>query len=527
MHASFYTAIYLVTAACALVAAGVASRRRAAPGGRWLLLLSLSIATWTGADAIDTLVSTLSSHVFWAKISYLGSGTVPAFMLLFALEYTHRSRYVTSPTITLLLASSVFIFGSAFTNDIHHLLWPSFSQVPGMNVIMYGHGPLYWIVNVVSYGIMLSAMGLLIGFAIPNRQLYRDQSVALAVATLFPVVCSMVYNFAPGILPGLDTTAIGLTVTCVVLTYTMVRFKLLDLVPIAREVLVENMLDGLIVLDRRARVLDVNPAAITLLSAQPGAWIGREISEMLAHWPDLAEILTASGNEGSRGIAVSPEGRHLSIVSSPVLDAEGQCSGDVVILRDVTEPQVAAETLRARLSQIEALQAELREQAIRDPLTGMYNRRYLDETLERELGRAQREGYPVSLVMIDVDHFKNVNDTFGHAAGDSVLRVIGDRLRAETRLGDMACRLGGDEFLVLLPNTALAAAQTRAEHWRQTVGDAVRATAGDLGYSGTTISLGVASFPQNGRTAHDVLAAADAAVYAAKAAGRNRVFLAM
>jgi diguanylate cyclase (GGDEF)-like protein len=183
--------------------------------------------------------------------------------------------------------------------------------------------------------------------------------------------------------------------------------------------------------------------------------------------------------------------------------------------------------LRARLSQIEALQAELREQAIRDPLTGMYNRRYLDETLERELGRAQREGYPVSLVMIDVDRFKDVNDTFGHAAGDSVLRVIGDRLRAETRLGDMACRLGGDEFLVLLPNTALAAAHARAEYWRVTIEEAIRNSAGELGYSDTTISLGVASFPQNGHTAHDVLAAADAAVYAAKAAGRNRVFLAV
>jgi diguanylate cyclase (GGDEF)-like protein len=210
-----------------------------------------------------------------------------------------------------------------------------------------------------------------------------------------------------------------------------------------------------------------------------------------------------------------------------VLDAAGECSGDVVLIRDITEQQIAAETLRARLGQIEALQEELREQAIRDPLTGMYNRRYLDETLERELGRAQREGYPVSLVMIDVDRFKSVNDTFGHATGDSVLRVIGDRLRAETRLGDMACRLGGDEFLVLLPNTAAEAAHARAEYWRRTIEDAVNTAAGGLGYSNTTISLGVASFPRNGHTAHDVLAAADAAVYAAKAAGRNRVFLAV
>ena len=527
VHASLYTAIYLITTACAIVSALVAWRRRGAPGGRWLVLLAVAIVVWTGADALDTLAATLNTHVLWGKVSYLGSGAVPALMLLFALEYTHRSRLVTPPTITALLFSGVLIAGSAFTNDFHHLLWPGFSFAPGINAIVYAHGPLYWAINTVSYAIMLTAMGLLIGFGIQNRQIYRDQSIALAVATMFPVACSMVYDFVPGFLPGLDTTAIGLAVTCVILTYTMVRFKLLDIVPVAREVLVENMVDGLLVMDQRSRVLDINPAAIRLLSAAPREWIGRDVTEMLRHWPDLAAILMACGEEGSRGVIVSPEGRHLSIMSSPVLGADGTCNGDVVIVRDVTEQQTIAETLRARLAEIESLQAELREQAIRDQLTGMYNRRYLDEALEREIGRAEREGYPVSLVMIDVDHFKVVNDTYGHAAGDSVLRIIGDRLRSETRLGDMACRLGGDEFLVLLPNTEPSAASVRAENWRRSIAEAIGGAGGTLAIAETTISLGVAAFPNNGHTAYDVLAAADAAVYAAKAAGRNRVLLAV
>ena len=125
---------------------------------------------------------------------------------------------------------------------------------------------------------------------------------------------------------------------------------------------------------------------------------------------------------------------------------------------------------RRQLAQIRALKAQLEEQAIRDPLTGLYNRRYLDDALERELVRAQREGYPVSVAMLDLDRFKALNDAHGHPAGDAVLVALSKSLREQVRAGDLACRWGGEEFLLLLPNMPLAAAATRVDKLRARFG---------------------------------------------------------
>ena len=185
------------------------------------------------------------------------------------------------------------------------------------------------------------------------------------------------------------------------------------------------------------------------------------------------------------------------------------------------EAQSANRRLRKQLREIRALQAQLREEAIRDPLTGCFNRRYLEETLDREFSRALRENYPVSLAMIDIDQFKNVNDRFGHQAGDLMLQAVGNLFRSETRAGDIICRYGGEEFLLVLPNTPLEATQRRAESWRSLFED-LRVLFGD-GVLCATLSCGLAAFPKHGGTRDAILEAADQALYAAKDAGRNCV----
>jgi diguanylate cyclase (GGDEF)-like protein len=177
--------------------------------------------------------------------------------------------------------------------------------------------------------------------------------------------------------------------------------------------------------------------------------------------------------------------------------------------------------LTLQLAKVESLQAALREQAVRDQLTGVYNRRYLIETLQGELARAQRQGYQVSLVLIDIDHFKRFNDTYGHSAGDQVLRAVGAQLAQQTRAEDVVCRYGGEEFVVALHNTAPEVAFERAEQLRLAIGDLrVPYEQHELH---VTISAGVAAFPGHGATFEQVIHAADQALYAAKAAGRDQV----
>jgi diguanylate cyclase (GGDEF)-like protein/PAS domain S-box-containing protein len=208
----------------------------------------------------------------------------------------------------------------------------------------------------------------------------------------------------------------------------------------------------------------------------------------------------------------------LSINSQPLYRPGGDNPYAVVVsFADITERRQAEEELRA-------LQVQLREEAIHDPLTGLYNRRYLEETLTRELARAAREGQPLSILMGDIDHFKRLNDTYGHHAGDEVLRALGGLLRNCSRSSDIPCRYGGEEFVVVLPDMSLEVARKRAELMRQNFADL------RIGFDGvqlvSTVSIGVSVYPDYGTTADELIDAADQALYEAKHAGRNKVRLA-
>lgn len=179
--------------------------------------------------------------------------------------------------------------------------------------------------------------------------------------------------------------------------------------------------------------------------------------------------------------------------------------------------------LQQQLDEIHTLQAQLHEQANRDPLTGLYNRRYLDSTLERELARCKREGQPLSLILIDIDHFKQINDTYGHQAGDEVLKHLASMLSAQARAADVVCRYGGEEFLLLLPQMPLKNARERAEEWRSGF-EASTTSLGEFRMQ-ATLSIGIASYPGHGTSPQELIRCADRALYSAKATGRNRVLI--
>ncbi len=171
------------------------------------------------------------------------------------------------------------------------------------------------------------------------------------------------------------------------------------------------------------------------------------------------------------------------------------------------------------------LRETLRVQAVRDSLTGLYNRRYMEQALEREVLRAARNRRTVGVIMLDLDHFKRYNDSHGHEAGDNLLRVLGDFLLTHVRAEDIACRYGGEEFVVILPEASLAMCRSRAEQlWKGVQGLSVNVH-GEL-LRGVTTSVGVAAFPAHGTTMSGLLRAADAALYAAKRQGRDRVEIA-
>ena len=191
------------------------------------------------------------------------------------------------------------------------------------------------------------------------------------------------------------------------------------------------------------------------------------------------------------------------------------------LLRTLRQTEAHQRLLEAQLDKISTLQALLLEQAIRDPLTGLFNRRYLDETLARDLSRAKREGHVLALAMLDLDGFKHINDAYGHLAGDQVLITLSALLRKGARQSDTICRFGGEEFLIVLPNMSLDQAQQKVDAWRVEFADTPILFGNNSLH--VTFSAGVAAYPRHGADSATLITCADTALYRAKQAGRNRV----
>ena len=172
------------------------------------------------------------------------------------------------------------------------------------------------------------------------------------------------------------------------------------------------------------------------------------------------------------------------------------------------------------------LQETLREQAIRDPLTRLFNRRFLEESLERELQLAGRKKQSIAVLFLDLDHFKRFNDTFGHAAGDMVLQSLADLLRSFFRATDICCRYGGEEFAIILPESSSQDAAIRADTLRSEV-KRLRLQHKKQSLGSITLSIGIAAFPEHGSTSDELLKRADQCLYESKARGRDVVTVAL
>ncbi len=193
-----------------------------------------------------------------------------------------------------------------------------------------------------------------------------------------------------------------------------------------------------------------------------------------------------------------------------------------VVLNDTrVKLRQSEQALQAQLEAVQSLQGKLTEQANRDPLTGLYNRRYLNDTLQREFDRCARDAAPVSVLLVDLDHFKQINDRFGHRMGDEVLCRVSELLLQRLRTSDLCCRYGGEEFLIFLPDVDVEVALERAEQWRQLIEAQHWEVDGQV--FGVTLSIGVASHPTARTAPATLIELADQALYRAKTDGRNRI----
>jgi diguanylate cyclase (GGDEF)-like protein/PAS domain S-box-containing protein len=295
--------------------------------------------------------------------------------------------------------------------------------------------------------------------------------------------------------------------------------------------------NGVVITDDTGTITWVNPAATAMTGYASDELLGKHtrILKSGEHGPELYSDLWRTVRRGETWSGTMVNRRkdgslyHEEQTIAPVTDDAGRVTHFIAIKRDVSAERRtqealarAHEELAARLTEIESLNRRLRDQAIRDPLTGLHNRRYLDDALDHAVARGARSGEPLSVAALDLDRFKDINDNHGHAAGDRVLLRAAEVLRSSVRASDILGRVGGEEFIVALPGAALGLAVARAEQWRTAL--ASGSVANDDGTRiHCTVSIGVAEHRRGDETIAEALRRADAALYEAKRGGRDRV----
>jgi len=299
------------------------------------------------------------------------------------------------------------------------------------------------------------------------------------------------------------------------------------------EHIMDDMGDGIMVIGRDYMVTQVNSAVADSLGAGKAEILGRKCYEVThkretpCEGPDIICPLSLIFERGEGIVKVlhthyDAEGneRQIEITASPVRDRKGRVLAMVETYRDIMEKYSDDELVKL-VKKLSEAQIHLKQISITDELTGLRNRRYIFERLDEEFERARRTGHPLSLIMLDIDHFKKINDTHGHLFGDMVLQTVAARIKSSLRRHDLVGRIGGEEFLVICPESSLEDTLVVAERIRTVINDGV--IGNEVNDVRLALSAGVTDLKDADRSFEKLFSRADSALYMAKEQGRNRV----
>jgi diguanylate cyclase (GGDEF)-like protein len=525
--------LFTCAAIVALVTALLAwRRRRRTPAATALAVTMSGLTCWSAADG--ALYWHPSDGVLAAYPAVLLGSVGVVVVGIFVLRTVADPSWRLAPRWAALLAVEPTLLVAAAAVPATRELVLSVSVEGAGTEPLVSLGPLFAVHTAYSYVVIGAAyVHLLRRWMVTAAGVFRRQIGVLLAAALIPTVGNVVTVATQASGQGVDLTPLFFVVTGLINSWAVLRLGLLRLVPVAREQIVDTVPDGVLVVDPTELLIDLNPAATQLLRRlRPGLddadVVGRLLTDVVG--PRAITVLDRVERRDGHRIAEVAPGLWLDVRDTPVSDKRGRSLGRIIVVRDVSEQQArqgAVEALNHELAEqvrvIDQLRAVLAEEAVRDPLTGLHNRRHLDRVLAADLASRPRAGQ-LATVVVDIDHFKRINDRFGHSAGDVVLTRVARLLQAVVRGGDTAARLGGEEFVLVLPGAGRRQAVERAEQLRRDIaaeryvldGEEVR----------ITVSAGIAVCPGDGTSAAGLLEAADRALYTAKADGRDRIAVA-
>ncbi len=344
--ATFATVVCLAIAIAAI-------QRRATPGSLELMLMALAIADWAGAAAIGYMLTNPLLRMFMSKVQYLGVCATPVLFFLFVAEYTHQGHFLTPWRRGVLWFIPILTVALVWTNEYHHLVWRSLAW--SGSVLLYDFGPWFWVLIAYSYFLLALSAALLMLGAIRLPRRYRQQMIAMLLSLFFPWAGNVLYLIGKSPLPGFDTALVGMIVAGLILAGSMLKFGLLDIAPVARHIVVEEMSDGLLVVDAQDRLVDINPAAQALIGPAAQNAIGKPLALVLSAWPDLVARYSQVQQIQDQIVIQGRTAHHFDLKISPLYDHRRRYRGRVAVIRDVTGQklaEIAAQSSRQRFEEI-------------------------------------------------------------------------------------------------------------------------------------------------------------------------------
>jgi PAS domain S-box-containing protein len=339
----------IISVACALYT----WRRRALPEALTFVLLMLALAEWSLGYVMELGSSQLSAKIFWGKVQYLGIIFTPVAWFVFALYFTNRESWLSRRNLALLAIIPAITLSLIWTTELHGLMWSRIrlNTVSSLPVLDLRYGAWFWVHLTFSYIMLLLGSISLFDTLRRSPGLYRWQTMPLLFAVVAPWLGNGIYILRLAPIPNLDLTPFAFTLSGVIFGWDLLHFRLFDLIPVARRVVVDGMSDGVIVLDASNRILDLNPAAQRLLGQDATEAIGKTGTQTLYNWPKLLKHYRDLA-EGQTEIALSDEGgrqRVFDMRVSPLHGQQGRLTGRIIVLRDITErKQVEQALIKAR-----------------------------------------------------------------------------------------------------------------------------------------------------------------------------------
>ena len=656
--------------------------RRITRGALPLAYLFISISIWSLSYMLELAVPSIAASSIWLRNEYFGIVSVPIFWLLFCLRYTNVNKPTDRNFLIIFSIIPLITLGLVFTNDYHHLIWSKLYLISldEIEILMVENGIWFWIHVFYSYSLYLAGLYFLIQNYFKTHSNMRYQIRLILLAGLIPGIAGYIYLTDSNPLPFVDLTAISFTTSGIIIIYVVYFHRFLDIIPIARETTIENMRDGIIVVDLNDRIVDVNPAAEKIIKSSFSEVVGQPASEVLV---DLADWISLSKEQKTPVKVLNigeGENKQIFVLNLfPLSDTQGQLVGHTIVFHNNTETNklnkdlkdqadrlavlydigkaitstldidTILELIYKQLSRVIASDAyfvalylakehkldirilfdqkqrfpseiidadeglsswivehrkpllihdlrkeidllhvkpvmvgekklsrswlgvpmqiendligllavtsyapnmfdiadqllleqiaqqavlsilnarnfqEATRQAKLDSLTGVSNHKNLIEILYKESESALTTLTPLSMIMLDIDHFKLYNDTYGHMIGDEVLRLTVQAIESHIKKSDTVGRWGGEEFGIILPNATTTQANMVANRIRRTLSELPLFNVEGKTIPKPTISQGIANMPEHTTDADDLVIIADKALYRAKEKGRDQV----